>query len=144
MFTAVITWGSWSTTRPFWNTTPPPRAHVPPSGIWYVLVLMSPSTFNLLICFVWFFLFRLTNWDAYFASTVYQENQESGQKGLGVGDGGEVCALLLLRDHHHWLWHALQDTGWTSSIVAHFRNAVYAFCVITCEVWGVFPSIDSS
>lgn len=43
VFPAVIMSGNLSTTQPFWSTTLAPRAHVPPSGIWYVVILINAS-----------------------------------------------------------------------------------------------------
>lgn len=91
--------GNWSTTQPFWNTTQPARAPAPPSGTWSVLP-------------------RLLNWPTFLLPlnrplvlTVHQKDQESRQEGDGVSDGGEVCSVLLDGDHHHRLWHSVQNRG---------------------------------
>lgn len=106
--------GNWSTTQPFWNTTQPARAPAPPSGTWLVLP-------------------RLLNWPNFLllnrplVLTVHQKDQESRQEGDGVSDGGEVCSVLLDGDHHHRLWHSVQNRGaaqcvsfsWVFSLVSY-------------------------
>lgn len=52
LLNAAIMSGNWSITRRSSNTSQPARAHVPPSGIWYVMRLRFPPRYDLLCAFI--------------------------------------------------------------------------------------------